>query len=171
MPNSYNALTTSGDIIRRHRRHRPPTRKQEKPRTSPRVNPKPRIRIKIGISVAAVAHPQRRSTGSKKNWTARRVLSRRSSSGRSYRSWRRLSARVTSATSPSWAPWGLRLLLLHSIIARPPRALLLRGTPLVGGECRWTLVSGRYDIPLFYDKLFQVYSIESITSMYSPQSS
>jgi hypothetical protein len=138
VPKSYNALTTFGDITQRRRRRRL-THKQAKPRTSPRVEPRPRIRIKIRISVVAVAHQQRRSPGSKRNWTTRRVSSRWSSSRRACRSWRRLSARVTSVTSRSCAFLGLRLLLhlLHVIITgRPPRDPLLRGSPLVGGEWR-----------------------------------
>jgi hypothetical protein len=154
VPNSYNAFTTSGDITQRRRRrnhrHRRLTHRQAKPRTSPRVKPRPRIRIKIRISVAAVAHHQRRSPGSKRNWTTRRMSSRWSSSRRECRSWRRLSARVTSVTNPSCAFLGLRLLLLPLhviIIARPPRVPLLRGSPLVGGEWRrWIPVSGRRDI-------------------------
>jgi hypothetical protein len=149
VPNSYNALTTSGDITlrrRRHRhrhRHRRLTHRQAKPRTSPRVKPRPRIRI----SVAAVAQHQRRSPGSKRNWTTRRVSSHWRSSRRSYRSWRRLSARVASVTSPSCALLGLRLpLLLLHVIARPPRVPLSRGSPLVEGEWRRrSPVSGRHD--------------------------
>ena len=151
MPNSYNALTTSGGITRRHRRRRRRlTHKQAKPRTSPRVKPRPRIGIKIRIGVAAMAHHQRRSPGSKRNWTMRRVTARWSRLRRSCPSWRRLSARVTSVTSPSCAFLGLRLLLLllhRIIIAHPPRVPLPRGSPLVGGERhRWIPVSGRFDM-------------------------
>jgi hypothetical protein len=149
VPNSYNALTSSGDITQRRRhRHRRLTHRQAKPRTSLRVKPRPRIRI----SVAAVAQHQRRSPGSKRNWTTRRVSSHWRSSRRSYRSWRRLSARVASVTSPSCAFLGLRLpLLLLHVIARPPRVPLSRGSPLVEGEWRRRLagVPSREDMILY----------------------
>lgn len=124
---------------------------------------------------------QRRSPGSKRNWTTR-LSCRWGSSRRAYRSWRRLSAGVTSATRLSWAFLGLQVLLLlfvlllllllllpiRVIIAHPPRAPFLRGSSLVGGEQRrWTPVPGRHDIPpSFTISYFNI--VVSITSMYFP---
>ena len=131
MPNSYSALTTSGDIS-----HRLPTHKLAKPRTSSRVKSSPRIRISVR---------QFRSPGSKKNWTIR-PSSRWSSPRRACQNWRRLSTRVTSATRLRWAFLGLQLLLLVLHI-HPPRAPFLRGSPPVGGEHRRrTPIPRRHDI-------------------------